>query len=67
MRRLQGPSDSNLHHSEFAAQRLKDAIADHFVEKRGRRPSVDRREADLWLNLGMDYVFRYGSSKNYGV
>ncbi|MBU1700576.1 MAG: class I SAM-dependent RNA methyltransferase [Candidatus Eisenbacteria bacterium] len=46
-------SDSNLHHSQFAAQRLKDAIADHFVEKRGERPSVDRREADLWLNLNI--------------
>lgn len=46
-------SDSNLHHSQFAAQRLKDAIADHFVEKHGKRPSVDRREADLWLNLNI--------------
>jgi putative N6-adenine-specific DNA methylase len=46
-------SDSNLHHSQFAAQRLKDAIADHFVEKRGERPSVDRREADLWLSLNI--------------
>jgi len=46
-------SDSNLHHSQFAAQRLKDAIADHFSEKHGKRPSVDRREADLWLNLNI--------------
>ena len=46
-------SDSNLHHSRFAAQRLKDAIADHFREARGERPSVDRREADLWLNLSI--------------
>ena len=46
-------SDSNVHHSQFAAQRLKDAIADHFREKYGERPSVDRREADLWLNLSI--------------
>jgi len=46
-------SDSNLHHSQFAAQRLKDAIADYFIEKHGVRPSVDRREADLWLNLNI--------------
>jgi putative N6-adenine-specific DNA methylase len=46
-------SDSNLHHSRFAAQRLKDAIADHFSEKYGERPSVDRREADLWLSLSI--------------
>ncbi len=46
-------SDSNLHHSQFAAQRLKDAIADHFTDKYGERPSVDRREADLWLSLSI--------------
>lgn len=46
-------SDSNLHHSQYAAQRLKDAIADHFTEKYGERPSVDRRQADVWLSLSI--------------
>ena len=42
---------SRINHSQFAAQRLKDAIVDHFRESCGRRPSVDRRTPDLWLNL----------------
>ena len=42
---------SRIDHSQFAAQRLKDAIVDHFREACGRRPSVDRREPDVWLNL----------------
>ncbi|MBU0741427.1 class I SAM-dependent RNA methyltransferase, partial [bacterium] len=44
-------SRSNISHSQFAAQRLKDAVVDHFRESCGRRPSVDRREPDVWLNL----------------
>jgi putative N6-adenine-specific DNA methylase len=32
---------------------LKDAIADHFTDTHGARPSVDRRGADLWLNLNI--------------
>jgi len=46
-------SDSHIRHSQFAAQRLKDAIVDGFRERTGRRPSVDRREPDLWLNLNI--------------
>lgn len=46
-------SDSKLHHSQFATLRLKEAITDHFMEKHGKRPSVDRREADLWINLNI--------------
>ncbi len=46
-------SDSNLHHSQYAAQRLKDAIVDQFRENCGARPSVDRRQADVWLNLNI--------------
>lgn len=44
-------SQSNLDHSQFAAQRLKDAIVDHFRESTGSRPSVDRRAPQLLLNL----------------
>jgi len=42
---------SKIDHSQFAAQRLKDAIVDHFRESCGERPSVDRHEPDVWLNL----------------
>ncbi len=42
---------SKIDHSQFAAQRLKDAVVDHFRESCGERPSVDRRDPDVWLNL----------------
>jgi len=44
-------SDSHIDHSQFAAQRLKDAVCDHFREKTGRRPSVEKRTPDLRLYL----------------
>lgn len=44
-------SDSRIGHSQFAAQRLKDAICDHFREKTGRRPSVEKRTPDLRIYL----------------
>lgn len=44
-------SDSHIDHSQFAAQRLKDAICDHFREKTGRRPSVEKRTPDLRIYL----------------
>lgn len=44
-------SQSNIDHSHFAAQRLKDAISDHFRQRTGRRPSVDKRTPDLRLYL----------------
>ena len=47
-------TQSNINHSKFAALRLKDAIADYFRERDGKRPSVDRRNADLWLNLHIE-------------
>src|SRR5216683_3088185 len=33
--------DSQITHSKYAALRTKDAICDQFIEKCGRRPSVD--------------------------
>src|SRR5439155_13651392 len=33
--------DSAITHSKYAALRVKDAICDQFIERRGRRPSVD--------------------------
>lgn len=44
-------SDSAISHSKFAALRLKDAIADYFKAKTGRRPDVSVRNPDILLNL----------------
>ncbi|MBW2522484.1 MAG: class I SAM-dependent RNA methyltransferase, partial [Deltaproteobacteria bacterium] len=44
-------SHSNIKHSQFAAQRLKDAIVDRFRQETGKRPSVDTREPDVLFNL----------------
>jgi putative N6-adenine-specific DNA methylase len=47
--------DSHLTHSKYAALRTKDAICDQFVERTGRRPSVDVDEPMVGLNL---HVYR---------
>jgi putative N6-adenine-specific DNA methylase len=44
-------SDSAISHSKYAALRLKDAVADYFREKTGRRPDVSVRNPDILLNL----------------
>jgi putative N6-adenine-specific DNA methylase len=44
-------SHSNIKHSQFAAQRLKDAIVDRFRQETGKRPSVDTKEPDVLFNL----------------
>jgi len=44
-------SNSHIRHSKFAAQRLKDAIADRFREDLGKRPNVDVKDADVWIHL----------------
>src|SRR5262245_49574528 len=43
--------DSAITHSKYAALRVKDAICDQFVEKVGRRPSVDVERPMVGLNL----------------
>jgi putative N6-adenine-specific DNA methylase len=43
--------DSHITHSKYAALRTKDAICDQFVERYGRRPSVDVEEPMVGLNL----------------
>ncbi len=45
--------ESRMGHSHFAALRLKDAVADHFRERCGRRPDVDTEHPDIWLNLSI--------------
>jgi putative N6-adenine-specific DNA methylase len=43
--------DSSLTHSKYAALKVKDAICDQFVDKLGRRPSVDVETPMVGLNL----------------
>jgi putative N6-adenine-specific DNA methylase len=43
--------DSQITHSKYAALKVKDAICDQFVERCGRRPSVDVDEPMIGLNL----------------
>ncbi len=37
-------------HSQFVAQRIKDAVVDQFRDKHGRRPSVDLESPNLRIN-----------------
>ncbi len=43
--------DSHITHSKYAALRVKDAICDQFVERCGKRPSVDVEQPMVGLNL----------------
>src|SRR5205085_7284736 len=43
--------DSRITHSKYAALKTKDAICDQFIERAGRRPSVDVDEPMVGLNL----------------
>ena len=47
-------ANSKINHSQYAAQCLKDAIADHFKSRFGVRPSIDKDNPDLWLDLHID-------------
>jgi 23S rRNA (guanine2445-N2)-methyltransferase / 23S rRNA (guanine2069-N7)-methyltransferase len=47
----QGPAW--LRHTQFAAQKAKDAIVDRFRERSGTRPSVDLSSPDLRLSLSL--------------
>lgn len=40
-----------FNHSKFVAYRVKDAIADYFMQKTGKRPSVDTKDPDLLINF----------------
>lgn len=42
---------SEFHHSKFVAYRVKDAIADYFRTKYGKRPSVKISNPDLQLHI----------------
>lgn len=45
--------NSKIRHSQYAALCLKDAIVDHFRNASGERPSIDRRNPYLWLDLNI--------------
>ncbi len=42
---------STVPHSQYAALKLKDAVVDQFRDRFGRRPNVDSRTPDVWINL----------------
>lgn len=42
-------------HSKFVAYRTKDAIADYFMEKEGKRPSVRVNNPDLYINIHISH------------
>ena len=46
---------SAITHTQFAAQRVKDAVVDQFRAIDGSRPSVDREQPDIRINA---YLFR---------
>jgi 23S rRNA (guanine2445-N2)-methyltransferase / 23S rRNA (guanine2069-N7)-methyltransferase len=48
-------SSTGITHTQFGAQKVKDAIVDRFRERTGRRPSVDRERPDLLVNV---YLYR---------
>lgn len=44
-------SNSKIRHSQYAALRVKDAVVDQFRDRTGRRPAVDTRNPEVWINL----------------
>ena len=44
-------NSAEFNHSKFVTYRVKDAIADHFNDKYGRRPSIRLSGADVQLNV----------------
>ena len=43
-------SNAELRHSQYGAQRVKDAIVDRLRQRTGARPSVDTRQPDIRIN-----------------
>ena len=46
---------SKIHHSQYAALRLKDAVADSFRERFDKRPSVKKIDPDVWIGLYIEH------------
>lgn len=49
--------NSKINHSKFAALKLKDAIVDHFRKLKGKRPNIDTKYPDIWINLFIENNF----------
>jgi putative N6-adenine-specific DNA methylase len=49
-------SNSKFDNSLYVAQRVKDAIADHFRKKTGKRPSVDLKKPDIRINVYINEI-----------
>ena len=47
-------SNSRIRHSKYASLKLKDAIVDSIRDQTGSRPSVERREPDVSINLHIE-------------
>ncbi len=45
---------SRVKHTGYAALKVKDAVADFFLKKFNRRPNVDKRNPDVWINVHFD-------------
>ncbi|MGK0440541.1 MAG: 23S rRNA (guanine2445-N2)-methyltransferase / 23S rRNA (guanine2069-N7)-methyltransferase [Pseudohongiellaceae bacterium] len=41
----------DIKHTHFGALKAKDAIADYFTEREGRRPNIDAKTPDLLVNI----------------
>ncbi len=50
-------SNSKINNSHYAALCVKDAIADYFRKKYGKRPSVNKRDPDLSINIFIENNF----------
>jgi putative N6-adenine-specific DNA methylase len=48
-------TQSKMHHSRYAALRLKDAVADSFRERFDKRPSVKKIDPDVWIGLYIEH------------
>jgi putative N6-adenine-specific DNA methylase len=48
-------NSEDFNHSKFVAYRTKDAIADYFMEKHGKRPSVRVNNPDLYVNIHISH------------
>ena len=48
-------NSEDFRHSKFVAYRVKDAIADRFTEKYGKRPSVRLTNPDLFINVHISH------------
>jgi putative N6-adenine-specific DNA methylase len=45
----------DFNHSKFVAYKTKDAIADYFMEKHGKRPSVRVNNPDIYINIHISH------------